>query len=292
MQAVLGVAASGRFAVDLERDGPHLLIAGTTGSGKSELLQALVVGLAAQSPPGELTFLLIDYKGGSAFAECAALPHVVGLVTDLDDRLVGRVLASLDSEIRRRERVLAAAGARDRAALRAAGGSMPRLVLVVDEFAALTNELSGFVPGLVGIAQRGRSLGLHLVLATQRPAGVVSPEIRANVAIRVALRMTSAADSVDVIDSADAATIDRRTPGRAYVRIGNDRACRPVRPGDRRQRRWPYRRRAARRVATVPARTGGRDRRDRSAHYVDAICSAAAGDARAALGRGCRRYPS
>jgi S-DNA-T family DNA segregation ATPase FtsK/SpoIIIE len=221
VQAVLGLGADGRFAVDFDRDGPHMLIAGTTGSGKSELLQSLVVGLAAQHPPTELTFLLIDYKGGSAFAECAALPHVVGVVTDLDDHLVRRVLASLDSEIRRRERLLASTAARDRAQFRAAGGSMSRLVIVVDEFAALTHELSGFVPGLVGIAQRGRSLGLHLVLATQRPAGVVSPEIRANIAIRVALRMTSAADSADVIDSGDAATIDRRTPGRAYVRLGN-----------------------------------------------------------------------
>jgi S-DNA-T family DNA segregation ATPase FtsK/SpoIIIE len=221
-QAVLGFGADGRFAVNLDRDGPHMLIGGTTGSGKSELLQSLVVGLAAQHPPRELTFLLIDYKGGSAFAECASLPHVVGVVTDLDDHLVRRVLASLDSEIRRRERLLASVAARDRAELRAAGGSMPRLVIVVDEFAALIHELSGFVPGLVGIAQRGRSLGLHLVLATQRPAGVVSPEIRANVAIRVALRMTSAADSVDVIDTAEAATIDRRTPGRAYVRLGTD----------------------------------------------------------------------
>ncbi len=222
LRALLGVGVRGQFAIDLDRDGPHMLIAGTTGSGKSELLQSLVVGLAALYPPSEVTFLLIDYKGGAAFAECVSLPHVVGVVTDLDDQLVRRVLASLDSEIRRREALLASAAARDRAALRAAGGSMARLVLVVDEFAALTTELSGLVPGLLGIAQRGRSLGLHLVLATQRPAGVVSPEIRANVAIRVALRVTSSADSVDVLDSGDAATIDRRTPGRAYVRLGND----------------------------------------------------------------------
>ncbi|HZZ96393.1 MAG TPA: FtsK/SpoIIIE domain-containing protein, partial [Jatrophihabitantaceae bacterium] len=127
VQALLGLGPDGPFVVDLDRDGPHMLIAGTTGSGKSELLQSLVVGLAAQQPPSELTFLLIDYKGGSAFAECASLPHVVGVVTDLDDHLVGRVLASLDSEIRRREQMLASMRARDRAEFRAAGNSMPRL---------------------------------------------------------------------------------------------------------------------------------------------------------------------
>jgi S-DNA-T family DNA segregation ATPase FtsK/SpoIIIE len=216
----VGLAADGPLWIDLDGDGPHLLIAGTTGSGKSELLQTLVVGLAAQQPPSEITFLLFDYKGGAAFADCARLPHCVGLVTDLDAHLARRVLVSLDSEIRRREALLATAGTADRAAYRAAGHALPRLMLVVDEFAALADELAGFVPGLVGVAQRGRSLGLHLVLATQRPAGVVSPEIRANVGVRIALRVTSAAESLDVIDAAEAATIDRRTPGRAYVRIG------------------------------------------------------------------------
>jgi DNA segregation ATPase FtsK/SpoIIIE, S-DNA-T family len=178
------------------------------------------LGLAARHPPEQVTFLLIDYKGGAAFAQCADLPHTVGVVTDLDEHLTRRVLGSLDSEIRRRERLLATAGAADRATYCAAGRTLPRIVLVVDEFATLAAELPAFVSGLVGIAQRGRSLGLHLVLATQRPAGVVSAEIRANTALRIALRTTTAADSVDVIDSPDAVTIDRRTPGRAFVRLG------------------------------------------------------------------------
>jgi S-DNA-T family DNA segregation ATPase FtsK/SpoIIIE len=221
-RTLLGLGADGPVSIDLDRDGPHVLVAGTTGSGKSELLQTLVIGLAACQPPTEITFLLVDYKGGAAFADCADLPHTVGLVTDLDEHLTRRVLASLDSEIRRRERLLAAAGVPHRAAYRAAGRSLPRLVLVVDEFAALAEELPGFVSGLVGIAQRGRSLGLHLVLATQRPAGVVSPEIRANTALRIALRVTSVADSADVIDGPEAATIDRRSPGRGYLRSGTD----------------------------------------------------------------------
>ena len=219
--AVLGTSAAGPLVVDLQRDGPHALVAGTTGAGKSELLQTLVTGLALRHPPSELTFLLIDYKGGAAFAECGELPHTVGMVTDLDEQLTRRVLVSLDGEIRRREALLGRVGASDLAAYRAGGAALPRLVLVIDEFATLTEELPGFVPGLVSIAQRGRSLGLHLVLATQRPAGVVSPEIRANTALRIALRMTSATESMDVIDGPEAAGIDRRMPGRAYLRCGS-----------------------------------------------------------------------
>ena len=127
------------------------------------------------SPPttrrSEVNFLLIDYKGGAAFADCARLPHTAGLVTDLDPYLTARALRSLDSELRRRERLFAAAGAADLAALPAARPPqpLPRLVIVVDEFATLADELPDFVRGLVGVAQRGRSLGVHLVLATQRP---------------------------------------------------------------------------------------------------------------------------
>ncbi|WP_033346762.1 FtsK/SpoIIIE domain-containing protein, partial [Catenuloplanes japonicus] len=110
-QAVLGIGLDGRFAIDLVRDGPHALIAGTTGAGKSELLQTLVATLAVANRPDEMTFVLVDYKGGSAFAECEQLPHTVGMVTDLDTHLVGRALTSLGAELRRREHVLAAAGA-------------------------------------------------------------------------------------------------------------------------------------------------------------------------------------
>ncbi|MGH8862473.1 MAG: FtsK/SpoIIIE domain-containing protein, partial [Jatrophihabitantaceae bacterium] len=221
---LIGVSSNGPVTLDLDHDGPHVLVAGSTGAGKSELLQTLVCGLAVAHPPTQLTFLLIDYKGGSAFAGCARLPHTVGLVTDLDDQLTRRVLAALDSEIRRREQILAAAGARDLAEYRAGPGQpepLPRVVLIVDEFAALAEELADFVPGLVGIARRGRSLGLHLVLATQRPAGVVSPEVRANAALRICLRVTSPTDSLDVIDTADAAAIPQEFPGRGFARIAS-----------------------------------------------------------------------
>ncbi|MEV6345572.1 FtsK/SpoIIIE domain-containing protein [Actinoplanes sp. NPDC051851] len=223
--AVLGVGLDGPFAVDLVRDGPHALIAGTTGAGKSELLQTLVATLAVANRPDEMTFVLVDYKGGSAFAECADLPHTVGMVTDLDTHLVERALTSLGAELRRREHELAAAGASDiiryqeRRARDAALSPMPRLVLVIDEFASMVRELPDFVTGLVNIAQRGRSLGIHLVLATQRPSGAVTADIRANTNLRIALRTTDQGESRDIIDAPDAGELSPRTPGRAYARL-------------------------------------------------------------------------
>ncbi|MFI2664254.1 FtsK/SpoIIIE domain-containing protein [Micromonospora carbonacea] len=225
-EAVLGAGLDGRFAIDLVRDGPHALIAGTTGAGKSELLQTLVATLAVANRPDEMTFVLVDYKGGSAFAECGQLPHTVGMVTDLDTHLVERALTSLGAELRRREHVLADFGASDivryqeRRARDRSIPAMPRLVLVIDEFASMVRELPDFVTGLVNIAQRGRSLGIHLVLATQRPSGAVTPDIRANTNLRIALRTTDQGESRDIIDAPDAGELSPRTPGRAYARLG------------------------------------------------------------------------
>jgi S-DNA-T family DNA segregation ATPase FtsK/SpoIIIE len=206
------------------RDGPHALVAGTTGAGKSELLQSLVLGLAWNNDPRHMNFVLIDYKGGAAFAECARLPHTVGLVTDLDPHLTRRALSSLTAELRLRERVLSGAGVAslDEYARTPAGRSNPlaRLVIVVDEFAALAEELPEFVTGLIAVAQRGRSLGIHLVLATQRPGGAVSPEIRANTSLRIALRVTDSAESIDIVGSDSAAALSRELPGRAIIRTG------------------------------------------------------------------------
>ncbi|MGY1773017.1 FtsK/SpoIIIE domain-containing protein [Blastococcus sp. SYSU D00813] len=247
--AVLGRSADGVVGVDLCRDGPHALVAGTTGSGKSELLQGLIAGLALASAPDRCSFLLVDYKGGAAFAEAAQLPHTVGLVTDLDAQTTARALRSLGAELTRREAVLAAAGVPDVAAL-PDEVELARLVIVVDEFAGLAEELPDFVPGLVSIAQRGRSLGVHLVLATQRPAGVVSPEIRANCSLRLCLRTTDESDSRDVLGTGIAASLPADRPGRAYLRVG---AADPVllqvarvsgrqRPGPSRPqvRRWEW----------------------------------------------------
>jgi S-DNA-T family DNA segregation ATPase FtsK/SpoIIIE len=222
----VGISAEGGFAIDLRSDGPHGLIAGTTGSGKSELLQTLIASLAVANRPDEMTFVLIDYKGGAAFKDCAELPHTVGMVTDLDGHLTERALQSLAAELRRREEILLEAGAKDIEDyhdLRDAGRAtapMPRLVLVIDEFATLVAELPDFVAGLVDIGRRGRSLGVHLILATQRPAGVVTADIRANTNLRIALRVTDADESIDVLDSAEASSIPKSAPGRCYVRSG------------------------------------------------------------------------
>jgi S-DNA-T family DNA segregation ATPase FtsK/SpoIIIE len=220
-RALVGIGSDGAFVVDIARDGPHALIAGTTGSGKSELLQTLVASLACANRPDELTFVLVDYKGGAAFGACAALPHTVGVVTDLDGRLVERALASLRAELKRREAALASAGAPNLEVFRAGGGRLARLIIVVDEFASLAEELPDFVGGLIGIAQRGRSLGVHLVLATQRPEGVVSADIRANTNLRICLGVVRESESRDVIDAGDAARISRATPGRGYARTGH-----------------------------------------------------------------------
>lgn len=223
--AVIGESADGPFEIDVRRDGPHGLVAGTTGSGKSELLQTIIASLAVGNRPDEMTFVLVDYKGGAAFKDCANLLHTSGMVTDLDGHLTTRALVSLGAELRRREHLLARAGAKDiedyLAGRQPGDEPMPRLLIVIDEFAALVAELPDFVTGLVDIARRGRSLGVHLILATQRPAGVVSAEIKSNTNLRIALRVTDPGDSQDVVDSELAAHIAQSTPGRAFARLGH-----------------------------------------------------------------------
>src|SRR5699024_4435634 len=221
----LGVGADGVAYVDLAADGPHALIAGTTGAGKSELLRSLIVSLALESSPDHLTFVLIDFKGGSAFDACARLPHTIGVVTDLDDHLANRALICLEAELRHREERLRAAAVSDLTEFRRRSGledvdPFPRLVVIIDEFATLAAELPEFVDALVGIAQRGRSLGVHLILATQRPSGSVSDNIRANTALRIALRVQDRNDSDDVLQSPIAADLPRNRPGRSVVRFG------------------------------------------------------------------------
>ena len=225
---VIGESVDGDFHIDISQDGPHGLVGGTTGSGKSEFLQSLVASLAVSNTPNAMNFVLIDYKGGAAFKDCVNLPHTVGMVTDLDNHLVSRALISLGAELNYREHLLAVAGAKDIEDYidirkkKPKLAEIPRLLIVIDEFASLSRELPDFVTGLVNIAQRGRSLGIHLLLATQRPSGVVSPEIRANMNLRIALRMTSAEESNDVIDAKDAALISKSPPGRAVVRLGSN----------------------------------------------------------------------
>jgi S-DNA-T family DNA segregation ATPase FtsK/SpoIIIE len=302
--APLGDGRDGPFQLDLRRDGPHALVAGTTGAGKSELLQTLIASLAVANRPDAMSFVLIDYKGGSAFKDCARLPHTVGMVTDLDGHLTQRALASLSAELKRREELLLHAGAKDIedywTELRRGSKlePLPRLVLIIDEFASLVAELPEFVAGLVGIAQRGRSLGVHLVLATQRPAGVVSADIRANTNLRIALRVTDAGESADVIDAPDAAGIARSTPGRCYVRSGASTlsAVQTARVGGRRpgaatSRAGPVVARVGWGDLSRPRAAGARPDQDDDARTDLSLLVEAIGGAAARLGLPAGRSP-
>ena len=220
LACVIGRGANGPVTVDLASDGPHALVGGTTGSGKSELLVTWVTAMAARYPPEVVTFLLVDFKGGAAFDSVRELPHCVGLITDLDEREAMRALASLAAELRHRERVLRDAGGRDVTDPRSAG-RLPRLVIVVDEFATMLGAFPTLHALFVDIAARGRSLGVHLVLCTQRPAGVVRDALLANCSLRLSLRVNNAADSQAVIGSDAAARIDAGRPGRCVVLRGS-----------------------------------------------------------------------
>ena len=215
LSAVLGVGARGPVRADLVADGPHALLAGTTGSGKSELLISWLVQLALSRAPDRLTLVLVDYKGGAAFGPLAGLPHTAGVLTDLDPAGTQRALSSLEAEVRRRERILATHGAKDLSCL-PPQVVVPDLVVAVDEFATLAGEHAEVLESLVRIAAQGRSLGIHLILATQRPQGAVSPAIRANTSLRVCLRVLDAADSRDVLGHDGAARIGHH-PGRVLV---------------------------------------------------------------------------
>ncbi|MFS0895250.1 FtsK/SpoIIIE domain-containing protein [Microbacterium sp. 179-I 3D3 NHS] len=225
LRAIIGQGPSDAMALDLRTQGPHALVGGTTGAGKSEFLQAWVLGMAAAHSPDRVTFLFVDYKGGSAFADCVELPHCVGLVTDLSPHLVRRALTSLRAELQHREHLLNRKKAKDLLELekRQDPECPPALVLVIDEFAALASEMPEFVDGVVDIAQRGRSLGIHLIMATQRPAGVIKDNLRANTNLRIALRMADESDSRDVVDDPIAATFPASIPGRAIAKTGPGR---------------------------------------------------------------------
>lgn len=222
----IGSSESGVLEIDLVRDGPHGLVGGTTGSGKSEFLRSLVAGLAARNDPTRLNFLLVDFKGGAAFAACERLPHTIGTISNLDEQLADRAIRALEAELERRQRVFAAAGADidnlDAYLATKPVEPMPRLLLVVDEFAMLAKDFPDVLTSLVSIAAVGRTLGVHMILATQRPAGVVSEDILANTNMRVALRVQSREDSTNVIGVPAAAGIGRQQTGRAYVKLGQD----------------------------------------------------------------------
>ncbi|HLZ25923.1 MAG TPA: FtsK/SpoIIIE domain-containing protein [Chloroflexota bacterium] len=229
IRATLGVSdgPDGRaqtLELDLEREGPHGLVAGTTGSGKSELLLTLLLSLAVRFHPHRVAFLLVDYKGGAAFGPTTRLPHTLGLVTDLDEQLAHRSLVALKAELKRRERLFREYRAANIAAYQSRAGAppLPHLLVVIDELAQLLKEVPSFVDGLVSVAQTGRSLGVHLVLATQKPEGVVAGPIQANTNFRICLRVVDPGDSTNMIGSPDAAAIPPTLPGRGYLRVAQE----------------------------------------------------------------------
>ena len=202
----LGAEIDGGHPVllNLVSEGPHLVIGGTTGSGKSVLLKTLIFELAMRYSPDALGFLLIDFKGGTGLQSLANLPHAVELLTDLDAASTHRAVLGLTAEIRRRESLLRSNQVADIAEL-PADEELARFVIVVDEFATLMNELPELHSVFVDIAARGRALGIHLVLATQRPSGALRDSLATNCSLRLSLRVTSAAESQLLLGSPIAA---------------------------------------------------------------------------------------
>jgi S-DNA-T family DNA segregation ATPase FtsK/SpoIIIE len=219
----IGIGQNGPFNIDLVADGPHMLIGGTSGAGKSELLMSMIASLAVHHPPERVNFLFFDYKGGAGTQMFEALPHTVGSVTNLDGDLALRALTSLRAEIEYRMRLITHEhNCKDITEIweKHPSKAPPSLVLVFDEFATLVKEVPEFINGVVDVAQRGRSLGVHLILATQRPSGAINENIQANTNIRIALRMVDAAESSSVLGAPDAADIPVPLRGRGFVRLG------------------------------------------------------------------------
>jgi S-DNA-T family DNA segregation ATPase FtsK/SpoIIIE len=228
LPAVIGLAGGEPAIVDLVTDGPHAVVAGVTGSGKSELLITWILALCATRSTDDVTFLLADFKGGTAFDGLSEVPHVTGVITDLDGAGARRAIESLRAELRRREATIAAAGARDILDPRV---RLPRLVVVVDEFAALLADHPELHGLFADVAARGRALGIHLVLGTQRAAGVIRDNVLANCPLRISLRVTDAADSRVLLGTDDAARLPGGAAGRgsALVRRAGDAAPQQVR---------------------------------------------------------------
>lgn len=230
INSTLGFKSGGvPFVLDIsdKNHGPHGLIAGTTGAGKSVLLQSFILSLALNYSPSEVQFILIDYKGGGTSEDFRDLPHAAGVIDSLQgERTIFRALASIQGEIKRREAIFKEAGVNnidDYMKLFNADPNEPTLghvIIIVDEFAELKKEQPDFMRELVSAARVGRSLGMHLVLATQKPGNSVSEEIDANTRFRICLRVASRSDSTEMLKRPEAAYL--KGMGRCYVQVGNN----------------------------------------------------------------------
>jgi DNA segregation ATPase FtsK/SpoIIIE-like protein len=209
-------------------DGVHGIIAGSTGSGKSELLMTLILGLALNFNPNVLNFVLIDYKGGSAFDPFKKLPHSVDIVSNLDQSATSRVFTSIIAELDRRQRLNTYTNSKDIVHYRRKGLNLeperppyPHLFIIIDEFAEMISGNAEYKAQLESITRLGRALGVTLILAAQRPVGVTD-QMRANIKFRICLRVETPDDSREVLRRSDAAFLPPGIPGRGYLQIGNE----------------------------------------------------------------------
>ena len=217
-EAALGSMQGRPVHIDVRKQGPHALVAGITGSGKSVLLQHWCLALALQNPPWRLQFVFLDFKGGSAFEIFRTLPHTIGSVCDLDLRNAVRALRALETELTRRERFARERGVSDVTML---DDPPPALIVVVDEFHALNHQLPDYVDRLIAIASLGRSLGMHIIACTQNPIGQVSADMKSNMSINICLRVRDKAQSQELLGSPVAASISPAMPGAAYCHDGS-----------------------------------------------------------------------
>ena len=225
----IGVKADGELCcLDMHEKmhGPHAIIAGTTGSGKSELLQTFILSLAANYSPEDVSFCIIDFKGDGMGGMLRELPHMAGQISNLSGNHIKRAMISVKSEVLRRQRLFRAIGVNNinnyTRLYRNGEADVPisHLFIIVDEFAELKMEEPEFMRELISVAQTGRSLGIHLILATQKPAGVVDDLIWSNSRSRICLRVQDRRDSMEVLHRPDAAFIN--VTGRAYLQVGSD----------------------------------------------------------------------